>query len=397
MSETQPPLPDGFRYAGVACGIKPSGKPDVALIVADGPSIAAAVYTKNRVVAAPVVVCRSRTPSSTVRAVVINSGNANACTGPAGAADAVAMTAQVAQRVGCDEADVLIMSTGVIGQPLPMQRVSAGIVQAHHALGSGINAFHDAAEAIRTTDIDRKTTHRTCVTGRGEYSVAAMAKGAGMIAPDMATMLAVMITDAPLDQGTADRIIREVADCSFNRISVDGHTSTNDTLILLSSGQGEPLEGPDLAVLVGQLRDAGVELAKRIVADGEGAKHFFEVAVSGASSDSDADRIAATVAASPLVKTAISGGDPNWGRIVSAAGYAPAEIDPEQMGLKILGVTLYEHGTPLAFDHQELRRQMTQTREITVELSVGGGPGRARRWASDLTTDYVTFNAEYTT
>ena len=397
MSETQPPLPVGFRYAGVACGIKPSGKPDMALIVSDGPSVAAGVYTRNRVVAAPVVVCRSRTPSSGVRGVVINSGNANACTGAAGAADAVAMTAQVAQRVGCDEADVLIMSTGVIGQPLPMRRVSAGIDQAHRELGSGITAFHAAAEAIRTTDVDRKTAHRTCVTGRGEFSVAAMAKGAGMIAPDMATMLAVMITDAPLDQGSADRIIREVADSSFNRISVDGHTSTNDTLLLLSGGRGEPLEGPDLAGLADQLCDTGLELAKRIVADGEGAKHFFEVAVSGAASDADADRIAATVAASPLVKTAISGGDPNWGRIVSAAGYAAAEIDPEQMGLKILGVTLYEHGTPLAFDHQDLRRRMTQTREVSLELTVGGGPGRARRWASDLTTDYVTFNAEYTT
>ena len=213
----------------------------------------------------------------------------------------------------------------------------------------------------------------------------------------MATMLSVFTTDAPLTPETAQQLLVEVADASFNRISVDGHTSTNDTLLLLSSGQGEPLSGSAFHDFSDCLTDAAIELAKRIVADGEGAEHFFEIRVDGAADDHDADRIAATVAASPLVKTAITGGDPNWGRIVSAAGYAEATIEPEQTGLKILGTAIYEYGSPLTFDARELSERMKQTREVKLELTVGSGPGTATRWASDLTTAYVRFNAEYTT
>ncbi len=395
--DADPQLPNGFRFAGVACGIKPSGKPDLSLIVAEQPLVAAAVYTRNQIVAAPVLLSRSRTPSATIRAVVANSGNANACTGKAGIADAEAMTAQVAELVGCDASDVLVMSTGVIGQPLPMKRIEQGIRDAHAALASGGAAFNAAAEAIRTTDVDRKTALRTVQCGEVSCRVAAMAKGAGMIAPNMATMLAVIVTDAPLLPATAQEILTDVADASFNRISVDGHTSTNDTLLLLSSGQGTPLSGASLQNLTASLTDASVALAKQIVADGEGAEHFFELHVAGAANDQDADQIASTVAASPLVKTAITGADPNWGRVVSAAGYSKATIEPDQVGLKILGVSIYEQGSPLPFDAQALSEQMKQTREVKLELTVGTGPGTATRWASDLTTAYVAFNAEYTT
>lgn len=394
---SRPTLPPGFRFAGVACGIKPSGKPDLSLIVAGRPVVAAGVYTRNQVVAAPVVLCRGRTPSATVRAVVTNSGNANACTGEQGIADAEAMALMVADRIGCSIRDVLVMSTGVIGRRLPMDRVASGIEAAHAALGDDVAAFDAAAEAIRTTDVDRKTAMRTVTCGGKPYQIAAMAKGAGMIAPNMATMLGVVLTDAPLSPDSATEVLREIAGASFNRISVDGHTSTNDTLLLLSAGEGEPLADEPLRRFVEAASEACVELAKRIVADGEGAKHYFELRVTGAASDRDADRIAVTVAESPLVKTAISGGDPNWGRVVSAAGYADAKIEPNQIGLKILGLAIYENGSPLRFDAAALSRDMKRSDEVKLELRVGSGPGVATRWASDLTTAYVEFNAEYTT
>lgn len=390
-------LPPGFRFAGVACGIKPSGKPDLSLIVTDRPVVAAGVYTQNQIVAAPVVLCRDRTPSNVIRAVVTNSGNANACTGDQGIADAEAMALLVADRVGCSIREVLVMSTGVIGRRLPMDRVASGIEAAHAALGDDVAAFEAAAEAIRTTDVDRKTVVRTVTCGDKSYRIAAMAKGAGMIAPNMATTLGVVMTDAPLTPDSATEVLREVAGASFNRISVDGHTSTNDTLLLLSAADGDSLAEEPLRQFVNAATEACVDLAKRIVADGEGATHFFEIRVCGAASDGDADRIAATVAESPLVKTAITGGDPNWGRIVSAAGYADAKIEPNQIGLTILGIPIFENGTPLSFDAAALSRDMKGSREVKLELWVGPGPGTATRWASDLTTAYVEFNAEYTT
>lgn len=396
------PLPPGFRFAGVACGIKPSGKPDLSLIVTDRPVVAAGVYTQNQIVAAPVLLCRDRTPSDIIRAVVTNSGNANACTGDQGIADAEAMALLVADQVGCSIREVLVMSTGVIGCRLPMDRVASGIEAAHAALGDDVAAFEAAAEAIRTTDVDRKTVVRSVTCGDKSYQIAAMAKGAGMIAPNMATMLGVVLTDAPLTPDSATEVLREVVGASFNRISVDGHTSTNDTLLLLSAGDNEPLvEEPlveePLRQFVDAASEACVELAKQIVADGEGAAHFFEIRVIGAATDGDADRIAATVAESLLVKTAITGGDPNWGRIVSAAGYAGVKLEPNQIGLKILGLPIYENGTPLQFDAAALSRDMKRSREVKLELRVGPGPGIATRWASDLTTAYVDFNAEYTT
>ena len=394
---SEPTLPSGFRFAGVTCGIKQSGKPDVSLIVADEPVVAAGVYTQNQIVAAPVVLCKGRTPSDKIRAVITNSGNANACTGDQGMKDAIAMCQRVAQKIGCDEDQVLVMSTGVIGQHLPMDCITKGIDSAAESLANDAKAFIASAEAIRTTDKDRKTATRQIKCGDQSYTIAAMAKGAGMIAPNMATMLAVVLTDAPLDGQQAQDILRHAADISFNKVSVDGHTSTNDTLLLLSSGRGEPLSGPALKQFTDELNELSIELAKQLVADGEGATHVMQIHVHGAENDAAASTIAKTVAASPLVKTAITGGDPNWGRIVSAAGYADAKIHPENTSLKICGETIYDNGLPKTFDAATLSAKMKESAEVEIDLKVGDGLGKATFWSSDLTTDYVRFNSEYTT
>ena len=323
-------LPAGFRYAGIACGIKPSGKPDLSLIATDRPVAAAGLYTQNQIVAAPVGLCRQRTPSAAIRAVVTNSGNANACTGQQGFADAQEMCDRVARCLGCRTEEVLVMSTGVIGELLPMPKIRQGIESAVDALGAGQCDFDRCADAILTTDRDRKTVTRVVQCGGTAYTVAAMAKGAGMIAPNMATMLSTILTDAPLSPNAATAVLKTAAQQSFNRVSVDGHTSTNDTLLLLASGHDDPLAGAALDEFTEQLCTVAVELAKMLVADGEGASHVMSIRVLGAADDPAALTIAKTVAASQLVKTAITGGDPNWGRIVSAAGYANAKINPKK-------------------------------------------------------------------
>lgn len=390
-------MPNGFRYSGITCGIKSSGKPDLALIVGDGPLVAAGVYTTNQVVAAPVTLCRSRTPSSSTRAVIINSGNANACTGDAGLHNAQEMTAIAASQIGCSPNDVLVMSTGVIGRPMPMDKVRRGIDSAIAELATGEAAFVRASTAIMTTDAFRKSIVAAIEIQGCTYRVAAMAKGAGMIAPNMATMLAVVMTDAPLAQRDLVELLRHSADRSFNRVSVDGHTSTNDSLVLLSSGTGAPLAGSALQQFRDFLCNTCIELAKQLVADGEGATHVLEIRVRGTASDDDANHIARIIGESPLVKTAITGGDPNWGRIVSAAGYAGRPIRPELTSLSILGVPLYQNGAPVAFDAATTSRLIKDSPTVVLELIVGDGPGAAIRWASDITVEYVRFNSEYTT
>ncbi len=371
--------------------------PDVSLVVADRPVMGAGVYTQNQIVAAPVVLCRSRTPSTEIRAVVANSGNANACTGESGMRDAEEMCRRVASKLECEPDQVLVMSTGVIGRPLPMDRVRKGIDDAHERLVDGPQAFLESADAIRTTDQDRKTAFRTVDCGGEKYSIAAMAKGAGMIAPNMATMLAVILSDAPICESVAQSVLSAAARKSFNRVSVDGHTSTNDTLLLLASGSGESIAGDDLVRFQRGIDEACIELAKMMVADGEGATHVMAIRVSGAKDENEAEEIAKTVAASLLVKTAVTGGDPNWGRIVSAAGYAKATIKPQQVCLRICGTTIYENGTPLPFDEAALSQEMKRAEEVSIDLRVGDGVGQADYWSSDLTTDYVRFNSEYTT
>ncbi len=397
MFESKLFMPRGFQFAGVTCGIKASGKSDISLIVTDRDVVAAGVYTTNQIVAAPVILSRSRTPSSSIRAVLTNSGNANACTGEQGMTDAKATCHHIASLVGCSDSDVLLMSTGVIGKLLPMDKIRSGVEEAFEKLSDNESAFYDAAEAIRTTDAARKTESIEIELGKKPIRIAAMAKGAGMIAPNMATMLSVMCTDASIAKEDSQAMLSRVANLSFNRVSVDGHTSTNDTLLLLASGQEKPLKGEPLLAFEAELTKLAINLAKQLVADGEGATHVMQIHVFGAASDKSAEIIAKTVAASPLVKCAITGGDPNWGRIVSAAGYAGEKIEPAKVSLSVCGESIYKNGTPVVFHAASLSATMKRNPQIDIELCVGTGTGEATYWSSDLTTDYVNFNSEYTT
>jgi glutamate N-acetyltransferase/amino-acid N-acetyltransferase len=394
------PLPAGFRAAGVACGLKSDpSKLDLALFAADRPSTAAGVFTTNLVCGAPVKVSRSRLPRATARAVIVNSGNANACTGTRGDEDARWMTAQVAERLDCSPEDVLVCSTGVIGRFLPREKLAAGIPAVAGRLVSSPESFCDAATAMMTTDTFPKLSTRSRRVGAVDVRVSGVAKGAAMIAPNMATMLAVLMTDAPLDQRQADSILRHAVERSFNSISVDGHMSTSDTVLLLASnvwdasqlGVGGPIAVQEMA------NEVAAELAQAIIRDAEGAGHFITLDVRGARTREDAMRIARAIADSPLVKTAIAGGDPNWGRIISAAGYAGVPFREEDLSLKVNGVSLYKSGMPTDFDAQSLSPGLRANRDVSIELDLTLGREAVRFWTSDLTAEYVRLNADYTT
>ena len=396
-------LPKGFRFAGVSAGIKsrPNTR-DVTLIVLDQPGCAAGVYTTNQVVAAPVVLSRTRTPNTEIRAWVVNSGNANACTGAQGMADAKEMTELAAAFIGnCRAEQVLVMSTGVIGRFLPMAKIRDGITRAAAELASGDGPYLNAVDGIMTTDAFRKTANRSFSLSKGQtYTIAGMTKGAGMIGPKMATLLGCVITDAPLNSDQAQRMLKYAVDRSFNCITVEGHMSTNDSIVLLSSGSSDAnasLRGEDESEFCEQLTQICIELAKQIPDDGEGATHLIEIHVRGAASDDDANLIARSIALSNLVKTAITGGDPNWGRIVSAAGYAGVPIQPDKMALRLNGLELFDRGEPLPFSTKEVSESIKGSKLTLIELAVGSGSGIATHWTTDLNAEYVRFNSEYTT
>lgn len=390
------PLPLGFKYAGIACGIKKSGKPDLALIVADQPAAAAGVYTQNIVHAASIDWNRSLSPNSQLRGVIVNSGNANACTGEQGVVDNRELARLGAEAMNAEINQVLVLSTGIIGETLPMERIAVGAQTASEQLDADHFAFERAALAITTTDQFPKTASRQWDSPQGKVTITGMAKGAGMIGPNMATMLGVLTTDAAISPSDLDRSLRQAVNSSFNCISVDGHTSTNDAVILIASGK-IPISDDDLECFTEHLRDACIELAKLIPADGEGATHVIELVVSGTESDRDATVIAKTIASSPLVKTAMTGADPNWGRIVSAAGYSGIPFNPQTTSLRINGSLIFSEGTPSPFDATAVSESIAQARDVLVELQVGSGTGQARFWTSDLTVDYVKFNSDYHT
>lgn len=392
-------LPLGFRYAGVACGIKASRKKDLAIISTDRAAICAGLYTQNIVRAASIDWNRRMTPCDNFRALVINSGNANACTGFDGIKNNQAMACTVGNQLNTEPANVGVLSTGIIGVQLPMAEITAGIEAASKALDCSDEGFTAASVAITTTDKSPKTAHLTYNINGDQVRISAMAKGAGMIGPSMATMLAVVMTDAELTPTVAHSILQTANSKSFNRISVEGHMSTNDAVMLIATGESKAKL--DSAKLISQLTtfisNTCIDLAKQIPSDGEGATHLIEIVVSGAKNDADADRIARAVANSALVKTAITGADPNWGRIVSAAGYAGADIAPEAIGLKINGHQLFNKGQPVAFNEPKVSAAIAQNFETKIELQVGSGAGQYNHWTSDLTVDYVRFNSEYTT
>ena len=380
-------FPRGFRAAGVTAGIKASGRPDVALVVAERAVPAAAVFTRSATAAPPVLLSRAHAAGGAVRAVLVQSGNANAATGEQGMRDAERMAALVAEGVGCPVEQVLVASTGVIGVPLPMDRVAAGIADAVAALGDDGAA---AAEAIMTTDAAPKTAERAV----GEARVGGMAKGAGMIRPDLGTMIAVVTTDAALDAAQCDALLRAAVDATFNCITVDGCTSTSDMVALLASGEAGPV---DEAAIGEAIRGVCEDLALQIVRDGEGAHRIARWEVSGAADDAAARRIAYAVAEAQLVRCALNGGDPNWGRIVAALGVAGENVSAERIAIAIGGHVVCRGGT--AVDDVDQAAVDAAAAEPTVEIAIdlGLGDGRAVIWASDLSKLYVELNAEYTT
>jgi len=395
-------VPEGFLVAGVHSRIKRDPrKLDLTLMMSERDATGVGVYTQNLVVGAPVVVSRRRTPSARIRCVVVNSGVANACTGERGLRDAEQMARLAAAACGAAEEQALVLSTGVIGEFLPMDKIEQGIMAAAVKLGRSDASLVSAARGMMTTDQVHKLAGRTVRLGAGEVRITGIAKGAGMIGPNMATMLAVLMTDAALEPDVAQPALTAAVDKSFNCISVDGHTSTSDTVLLLAGGAagGAPLraESDDLARFGAALEEVCTELAKSVAADGEGASHLITIDVTGCADRTAGLQIARTIANSPLVKTAVAGCDPNWGRIVSAAGYAGVPFDPASLRLRLNGTLLYERGAPVAFDAEAVSRSMRRSRDTLVELSLGEGDAAVRFWTSDLTAEYIRINADYHT
>ena len=395
-----PPLPRGWRMAAVHAGIKRNAtREDVTLVASDQPATAAGVYTTNLVFAAPVALDRSRTPGTGFRGVVINSGNANACTGSRGLEDARQMAALAARELGAAGEQVLVLSTGIIGEFLPMATVEKGIRAAAAALAGDEKAALTAARGMMTTDTRPKMAGGTFTADGVACTVFGMAKGAAMIGPRLATMLGVVVTDAAVAPADAQRLLAAAAEETFNCVSVDGHMSTNDTVLLLANGAagGPQLSGAGLEAFGRTLWSVCEFLAREMADDGEGATHVMRIEVTGADSRDSARQIARTIADSPLVKTAVHGADPNWGRIVSAAGYSGVAFDPTQVVLRVNGTRLFESGAPVPFDADAVSAAIKGSRETLIELAVGAGPGCIRFYSSDLTADYVHLNADYHT
>lgn len=397
-----PPLPRGFRVAGLHAGLKRNPtREDLTLIVSDRPATAAGVYTQNLVYAAPVAYDRARTPGTGFRGVVVNSGNANACTGSRGDEDTAAMAATAAKAIGSLEGSVLVMSTGIIGEFLPREKIESGIRTAAGQLGDDEASVVRAARGLLTTDTRPKFAGGSFgrTADNASFRLLGMAKGAAMIGPKLATMLGIVVTDAALTPEDAQRLLAEATEVSFNCVSVDGHMSTNDTVLLIANGaaDAEPLTGDNLEACGAALIEACQTLAHEIADDGEGATHIIRIDVSGADSRDDARRVARTVADSPLVKTAVSGADPNWGRIVSATGYAGVGFDPGRLVLRVNGVELFRNAAPVEFDATAVSALIRDNRETTIEIELGSGPGAIRFFTSDLTAEYVRLNADYHT
>lgn len=383
----------GFRFAGVHAGIKADDQLDLGVIAADDTASAAAVFTRNRVAAAPVALSRAilaRTRGR-VRGVVVNSGNANACTGPQGIADARRMAALGREACG---GHALVASTGVIGRPLAMDRIERGIAAARAALVP--DGFARFAEAIMTTDKRPKVAMRDVTLGRRAVRLVGTTKGAGMIAPDMATTLTFVVTDAAVPPVALRSLVAAAVEPTFNAIAVDGDTSTNDTLAVLAGGAG-PASPRHLRALGAALTDLLDELAHLLIADGEGVHHVVTIEVRGARTAGDARRVARRIAISPLVKTAVSGGDPNWGRILCAVGNAGVDLKPDRIALAIGGVPVVRRGAAVAgWDPADVVAVMRQP-AYTMTIDLGLGRAAARHLACDLSHDYVTINADYTT
>ena len=399
----------GFLAGATYCGLRKSVKPDLALILAPAGAAVAGVFTQSRVVAAPVTVARERVAPGFTHALIINAGNANACTGQAGMAAVQATVAHYEDALGLPEGAVVPASTGVIGVPLNHRTLTDASVALTSALTADATGLSAVADAIMTTDLVQKACHATFQIDGQSYTVCGVGKGSGMIKPNMATVIGVLLTDAPLTPAAADALLRSVADQTFNCVTVDGDTSTNDTLILMASGAylesdsstaGDAstidADHPELPAAEAAIGAVAEYLARAIARDGEGATKLIEVWVSGAPSFLEARTVAHTIAESPLVKTAIYGNDANWGRVAAAAGRAGVAFDQADLAITFAGIPVCHSGTAVPFDEDEALAALSQP-EVTVEVSLGAGPGTARVLTCDLTHEYIRINGEYRT
>ncbi len=396
----------GIRAAGVHSGFRADpDRKDLSLVAADAPCACAATFTKNRFCAAPVQVSREHVASGHAQAVVLNSGNANAATGDVGVQAALTSAQMVADALGCAVQDVLVGSTGVIGVPLPLTPYEVGVPAAVAALDNSASAAHDAARAVMTTDTVPKEVSLagtvTCDDGTViTMHVGGFCKGSGMIMPNMATMLCVLSTDAPLTATAAQAALSAAVNQTFNKVTVDSDTSTNDTCILLATGAagGAPItqESACFAQVAAAIRCACENLARKIAADGEGATKLVTVDVVGAATAEDADIVARAIANSPLVKTAIFGHDANWGRVAGAAGKCGVVFDQYDVDIDFLGVPVLRAGLPLPMDEDDMLRRF-EAPEIDIAISLGVGDAHARIWSCDLSYEYVTINGDYRT
>ena len=402
--------PDGFYAGGMSCGIKPSGSPDLAIVASDRPCAAAGVFTRNRFPGAPVHVSKRHVRRGRAQAIVCNSGISNVGTGERGIADAEAMCEALAQRMNEHEAfagasvsprDVLPASTGIIGRTLPMDKITAGIAALTPTLARGDQADDAAARAILTTDQNPKTASRTVELSTGSATIGGIAKGAGMIAPNMATMLAFLTTDAELEPAVLRRLLKAAAARTFNRVSIDSDTSTSDMVLALANGAAgcAARSEADVEKFAVALDDLCRDLAEQLVRDGEGVTRLMEVTIRGAATANDADRVGRAVVDSPLVKTALHGGDPNWGRLVMAVGKSGAKMRPAALSIAIGEIPVLYAGEPTDLDaaaYRELEAIMQRDRvSVVIDLSLGT---QSATWIGcDLSREYIAINADYTT
>jgi glutamate N-acetyltransferase/amino-acid N-acetyltransferase len=394
--------PQGYRAAGIACGIKPSGSTDLSLTVSDRPATAAAVYTTNRVQGAPIPVCRSHLQDGRAQAVIINSGISNVCNGDRGHRDALRMCEAAAERLGLATEEVLVCSTGVIGVRLPMGKIESGIPQVVDALSADGGA--EAAVAMMTTDTVAKHAAVRVDLDGATVTVGAVAKGAAMISPNMATMLSVVTTDAAVPSAQLQELLGRAVQRSFNCCTVDGDMSTSDTVIVLANGaamvpdgiHAAPLSASDFETLARAMEHVCRQMARAMAADGEGATKLITVKVTGGRTEEEARRVGLSVANSSLVKTAAFGNDPNWGRILCAVGYAGVDLDQTVVDVALCGTPIYGGGEGIEFDDAALSEVM-KADEIDIDIDLKAGAAEAELFTCDLTYDYVRLNAEYTT
>jgi glutamate N-acetyltransferase / amino-acid N-acetyltransferase len=398
-------LPRGFRFAAVKAGIKPSGKADLAVAVADGTASAAAMFTSNRIQAAPITVGRRHLARSggRVRAVIVNAGNANCATGEMGIRAAEQVCKAAGEAFGCSAHEVFPSSTGIIGVPLPAEKLVAALPAVKSALAADAQALGHFARAILTTDTRVKIAHAQLDVGGQTVRIAGACKGAGMIHPQLdpavphATMLVYLFTDAAVAPAALDGFLRSAVEESFNRISIDGDMSTNDTVLLLASGASGVEIGAEDESFAEGLAQVCRSLAKQIVADGEGVRHVVELLIEGAPNDADALRVARSIAHSMLVKTAWAGADPNWGRLMAAVGYSGVAIDPARIAIWFGDLLICIDGGRAPGYNEKPAHAFLQQPEYSIRIALGVGEGRCRFWTTDLTAEYVRINTEYST